>query len=33
MRRDIPVVPVEYLAADGETYSGSLVFTYLVQAL
>ena len=26
-------MPIDYLAADGETYSGSLVFTFLVQAL
>jgi hypothetical protein len=26
-------MPIDYLSADGETYSGPLVFTFLVQAL
>jgi hypothetical protein len=26
-------MPIDYLSADSETYSGSLVFTLLVQAL
>jgi hypothetical protein len=26
-------MPIDYLAADGETYAGAFVFTFLVQAL
>jgi hypothetical protein len=26
-------MPIDYLAADGETYSGPLAFTFLMQAL
>jgi hypothetical protein len=31
--RNSPTVPIDYFATDGETYSGPLVFTLLVQAL